>query len=240
MRSRYKTPLLMAVAALVGGCAVVSMKHLMSIEKERAQAQRQRGLDTVEVADSVLSVLPQESPAEVVGAVRTMRDMAQKVEKDAARSERWHTAGEKIMGPPPTEIEAGSDEELAVLAQTEREAETLGKVRTAVETVRALRSRGPSPAPGGGYAGLLGILGGPVGIAAVAWLRKKQKASDKDRDEKQDEAISAVSQAVIDDMREVRGKIDDLAKTVKELQCSTSGAGSSPAPSSSAGSSASS
>ncbi len=231
MRSRYKIALLLAGFVLLVGCAVVGLQHMMPIEKERAQKQKQRATDIVQMADSLLDggEGAPSVPSDIVPIVATIRDTAQDMEKGAVRSERWSTAGEKIVGPPPPgNIRADTDEELAILAQTEQEAETMGKVRGGLDAGR----RAIAAAGGGGLSswltgtGLVTVLGAVGAVAEVGRRKFKKRDQEhqrereadrlererlqRERDEQQDLKLQMLTTQLNDRMQKLEDLIEGM------------------------------
>lgn len=225
------------VSFVVSSCVVVGLKHMMPIEKERAQIQKQRGVDTVETVDVIIQSLPEDSPPQIVQGLQTIRDMGEGIQQDATLSERWTTAGEKVMGPPPTTIRAGSTEEIAILTQTESEAVTLGKVRDATNTAKKIMSVTTS---GGGLmswatgGGLLATLTAVGAVAKVGHTklkeqeeqRKKERSADweaqrqiqVERDQAQDQKLDTIMTMMTTRINQLENSLKVPSKPSGETQ----------------------
>lgn len=229
MYSKYKVRIWAILAALiVGGCAIVGLKYMMPIEKERAQLQKQRGHDTAEIVESVVKVLPEGTPPSVAESLETVHGMAKDVEEDAVKSERWHAAGEKIMGPPPTAVRAGTDDEDDVLSDTERKAETVGKVRDALNKGKQILRTGGGGGglggwlTGGGLVGMVTALGGAVEIGRRKLKdqerrRQRERQEDEEKHRKEQEARDEEQDRKMDTLVTMMTKrMDDLEAKLKK------------------------
>jgi hypothetical protein len=191
MYRRSETLLLAWVGLMMlAGCFAAGLRVMMPVEKDRAREQRQHANNSQQIIDQVAEALPEDTPKDVPATLITLKDIQARIEKNAVKSERWHAAGEKIVGPPKEEVEINTTHEDAVLAQTEKDAETMGKVRGLANAARGIATVVTGKDSGGGIGGWVTGGGLVATISAVAGLaevgRRKLKKQEQQRQAERD------------------------------------------------------